>query len=56
MKTVTIEQVENGCLIKDGDKTYVASALEPTSYSSNRAKAVVDVLEIVFAAPEIEAA
>jgi len=55
MKTVTVTQVENGYVVKDEDKTYIASTARTSSYSRND-MTLQEVLDLIFKKPESDAA
>ena len=55
MKSVIIEQVANGFVVKSGDQTFVANRITGSTYARTGGY-VSEVLEEIFKAPEAPAA
>ena len=45
MKTVTIEQVENGFIVTDGDQVRIATCVYAYSYEKS---SLTDILKVIF--------
>ena len=58
MKTVTIEQVENGFIVKDGDRVQIASCVTSYTFEPSLATILKDIFKPaeVPAAPVVSAA
>lgn len=52
MKTVTIEQVENGFIVRCGDQRFIANQVIPDPYAISGGVFVSAVLAEIFEAPD----
>ena len=49
---VTIEKVENGFLITEGERTFIAAQIKEDRYATYKQPSISEVLETIFAEPE----